>query len=59
MKDKRQIHPGVKELCRKLKDQLEDLSVELIRDTKLADEEVARRSQLLERLKNQLNELSN
>jgi hypothetical protein len=58
VKEKRRRHAGVQELCRKLKDQLEALSVELTRDTKLADEEVARRNQLLERLKNQLNELS-
>jgi hypothetical protein len=55
---KHQNHPGVRDLCRKLKDQLEELSLELSKDTKLAEEDVARRAQLLEKLKVQLSELS-
>jgi uncharacterized membrane protein YccC len=59
VKLKGQKHAGVQELCRKLKDQLEELEQELIpKDAHLALEEVARRTQLIERLKAQLSELS-
>lgn len=57
MKDKRPaIHSGVQDLCRKLKEQLEELAVTI--ENKLPKEDVARRTQLLEQLKQQLAELS-
>ncbi|NJM10313.1 MAG: hypothetical protein HC883_05500 [Bdellovibrionaceae bacterium] len=58
MRDKRTIPSGVQDLCRKLKVQLEELSLELTHQPTLPNEEVVRRSQLLERLKAQLAELS-
>jgi hypothetical protein len=56
VKQKFDGHHGVQELCRKLKIQLAELSVEV--DTSLSQEEKARRSRLLERLQQQLAELS-
>lgn len=57
MKDKRPlVHAGVQDLCRKLAEQLEELSVEI--ENKLPKEELARRTKLLEQLKEQLAELS-
>lgn len=57
MKDKRTtIHAGVQDLCRKLKDQLEELAVTI--ENTLPKEELARRTKLMEQLKQQLAELS-
>jgi hypothetical protein len=57
MKDKRTtIHAGVQDLCRKLKDQLEELAVTI--ESTLPKEELARRTKLMEQLKQQLAELS-
>jgi len=58
VRDKRAIPAGVQDLCRKLKEQLEELSIELTVDPALPNEEVRRRGQLLEQLKAQLAELS-
>ena len=57
MKDKRAtLHSGVQDLCRKLKEQLEELNITI--DQSLPKEEVARRTKLMEQLKQQLAELS-
>ena len=57
MKDKRPtLHSGVQDLCRKLKEQLEELNITI--DQSLPKEEVARRLKLLEQLKQQLSELT-
>lgn len=57
MKDKRPtLHSGVQDLCRKLKEQLEELNITI--DQSLPKEEVARRTKLLEQLKQQLSELT-
>lgn len=57
MKHKSESIPlGVQELCRKLKLQLEELSVEA--EPAPPDEDEARRNQLMEQLKRQLTELS-
>ncbi len=57
MREKRPlIHAGVQDLCRKLKEQLEELAVTI--ENNLPKEEVQRRTQLLEQLKQQLSELS-
>ena len=57
IKDKREIPSGVQELCRKLKLQLEELAVVSAHDTQ-ANEDVIRRRELMEQLKQQLAELS-
>ncbi|MGZ6479525.1 MAG: hypothetical protein ACXWQE_09500 [Bdellovibrionales bacterium] len=58
MKQKSDSHQGVHELCRRLKIQLDELSVEVEVDQTLSNEEKARRAQLMEQLKLQLSELS-
>ncbi|MGE3683691.1 MAG: hypothetical protein AB7G93_18360 [Bdellovibrionales bacterium] len=61
MKDKRSPAIGVQELCRKLKLQLEELTVEgEHRRDPFGEsfEEKARRTKLMEQLKEQLSELS-
>lgn len=49
---------GVQEICRKLKDQLEELANQLNLENPLVTEEKRRRTQLMEQLKEQLAELS-
>ena len=49
---------GVQELCRKLKLQLDELTVVPETDRTLPDEEKSRRNELMEQLKRQLAELS-
>jgi hypothetical protein len=56
MKQKTASHLGVQELCRKLKIQLDELAVTLT--PALNPEEKTRRTQLMERLKSQIAELS-
>jgi hypothetical protein len=57
MKEKRPlVHAGVQDLCRKLKEQLEELAVTI--ENNLPKEELARRTKLLEQLKQQLADLS-
>lgn len=51
-------HIGVQDLCRKLKDQLDELSQTMVVDPSINDEEKARRKQLMEKLQDQLKELS-
>ena len=56
MKNKTELYtPGVQELCRKLKGQLDELSIVVERKPK---EEDVRRRKLMEELKRQLAELS-
>ena len=56
MKHKTELYtPGVQELCRKLKGQLDELSIVVERKPK---EEDVRRRKLMEELKRQLAELS-
>ena len=56
---KRNLPSGFQDLCRKLKDQLEELEVEMKAEKAKVGEDIARRGQLMERLKAQLSELSN
>ncbi len=56
MKNKTDKPEAVKDLCRKLKIQLDELSVTI--DDPLPREEKARRSKLMEQLKEQLEALS-
>lgn len=58
MKQKSENTTAVQDLCRKLKIQLDELSVTLEEPAKLASEEKNRRSELMEQLKEQLAELS-
>ena len=58
MKPKNESHSSVQELCRKLKIQLDELTVTLEAAPELPDEEKSRRTQLMEQLKRQLSELS-
>lgn len=58
MKPKAHVnHLGVQDLCRKLKDQLDQLQ-DIIVDPALSDDEKDRRKELLEKLQGQLKELS-
>lgn len=57
MKHKNDSHLGVQELCRKLKIQLDELTV-ILETPKLESEEKDRRLKLMERLKDQIAELS-
>ena len=57
MKDKTP-HAGVQDLCRKLKEQLDQLTETIVVDDALSTDEKNRRQELMERLKAQLTELS-
>lgn len=57
MKDKTSGHAGVQDLCRKLKEQLDQLTDTVV-DEAASTEEKNRRKDLMERLKAQLTELS-
>jgi hypothetical protein len=56
VKQKPDSHTGVQDLCKKLKIQLDELSV--VVDQTLSNEEKARRKNLMEQLKKQLADLS-
>lgn len=57
MKQKNDSHPGVQELCRKLKEQLEVLNHTLNENENPAEMQL-RRDELMEQLKRQLSDLS-
>jgi hypothetical protein len=56
VKDKPQIPTGVQDLCRRLKEQLEELAIAV--EDPAPKEEKSRRIKLMEQLKQQLAELS-
>lgn len=58
MKDKPTSHKGVQDICRRLKTQLDELTETIIVDDRLTLEEKRRRQEMMARLKDQLDELS-
>ena len=56
--EKAPSHLGVQDLCRKLKEQLDSLAETIKVDSSISKDEMARRKELMDRLKRQLAELS-
>ncbi len=51
-------HLGVQDICRKLKEQLDQLSEVIVVDPSMPEDEKARRKELMSKLQDQLKDLS-